>query len=70
MFAMADAKTPINKDMTIAEVLKLRPQSAGILMSRGMHCLGCVIAQGETLEQAAEVHGIPVDELIAAINEG
>jgi hybrid cluster-associated redox disulfide protein len=38
-------------------------------MSRGMHCLGCVIAQGETLEQAAQVHGIPADELLAAINK-
>ncbi|MBI5699111.1 DUF1858 domain-containing protein [Candidatus Saganbacteria bacterium] len=58
----------ITKEMTIAEVLKLKPQAAAILMSRGMHCLGCVIAQGETLEQAAEVHGIPVDELLEAIN--
>ena len=58
----------ITKEMTIAEVLKLKPQAAAILMSRGMHCLGCVIAQGETLEQAAEVHGIPADELLEAIN--
>jgi hydroxylamine reductase len=58
----------ITKDTTIAEVLKLRPSAAAILMSRGMHCLGCVIAQGETLEQAAEVHGIPIAELLEAIN--
>lgn len=62
------AEDIINKEMTIAEVLKIKPQAAAILMSRGMHCLGCVIAQGETLEQAAEVHGIPVDELLEAIN--
>jgi hybrid cluster-associated redox disulfide protein len=58
----------ITKDTTIAEVLRLRPSAAAILMSRGMHCLGCVIAQGETLEQAAEVHGIPIAELLEAIN--
>ena len=57
------------KDMTIAEVLKAKPQAAAVLMSRGMNCLGCVIAQGETLEQAADVHGIPVEELLWAINE-
>jgi hybrid cluster-associated redox disulfide protein len=66
---MAEGKIEINKDMTIAEVLKAKPQAAAILMSRGMHCLGCVIAQGETLEQAAEVHGIPVFELLDAINK-
>jgi len=66
---MAEGKIEINKDMTIAEVLKAKPQAAAILMSRGMRCLGCVIAQGETLEQAAEVHGIPVFELLDAINK-
>jgi hybrid cluster-associated redox disulfide protein len=58
----------ITKHMTIAEALKLKPQIAAVLMTRGMHCLGCVIAQGETIEQAAEVHGLDVDELINALN--
>jgi len=57
------------KDMTIADILKMKPQAAAALMSHGMHCLGCVIAQGETLAPAAEVHGIPVEELLGAINE-
>ncbi len=57
------------KDMTIAEIIKNKPGAAAILMSRGMHCLGCVIAQGETLEQAADVYGIPIDDLLKAINE-
>ena len=62
-------ETKITKDMTIAETLKLKPKIAAILMSKGMHCLGCVIAQGETLEQAAEVHGLNVSELIAELNK-
>jgi len=62
-------ETKITKNMTIAEALKIKPQIAAVLMTRGMHCLGCVIAQGETIEQAAEVHGLDVDELIKAINE-
>jgi len=66
---MAEEKPKIKKEMTIAEILKAKPEAAAVLMSRGMHCLGCVIAQGETLEQAADVHGIPVDELLKAIDE-
>jgi hybrid cluster-associated redox disulfide protein len=62
-------ETKITKDMTIAETLKLKPKIAAILMSKGMHCLGCVIAQGETLEQAAEVHGLNVAELITELNK-
>jgi hybrid cluster-associated redox disulfide protein len=59
----------LTKNMTIAEALKLKPQIAPVLMSKGMHCLGCVIAQGETIEQAAEVHGMDVDRLIKELNE-
>lgn len=59
----------ITKDMTIAEALKLKPQIAAVLMSKGMHCLGCVIAQGETVGQAAEVHGMDAEELIKELNE-
>lgn len=55
--------------MTIAEAMKLKPQIAGLLMSKGMQCIGCVIAAGETLEQAAEVHGLDPDELIKELNE-
>lgn len=59
----------ITKNMTIAEALKVKPQIAAVLMTKGMHCLGCVIAQGETIEQAADVHGLDVDELIKELNE-
>ena len=59
----------LNKEMTIAEAIKLKPQIAELLMGKGMHCLGCVIAQGETLERAAEVHGLNPDELIKELND-
>ncbi|OGC29403.1 disulfide oxidoreductase, partial [candidate division WOR-1 bacterium RIFOXYB2_FULL_48_7] len=49
-------------------VLKAKSAAAAVLMSKGMHCLGCVIAQGETIAQAAEVHGIPLDELLKELN--
>ena len=66
---MSEQKTVIKKDMAIAEAIKLKPQIAGLLMSKGMHCLGCIISQGETVEQAAEVHGLNPDELIKELNE-
>ena len=59
----------LKKDMTIAEAIKQKPQIAGLLMSKGMHCLGCIISQGETIEQAAEVHGLVPDELIKELND-
>ena len=59
----------IAKEMTVAEALKLKPQIGAVLMSKGMHCLGCVIAQGETIAQAAEVHGLDADQLMKELNE-
>jgi hybrid cluster-associated redox disulfide protein len=58
----------INKDTTIGEALSINMNIAPILMEIGMHCLGCPSAQGETLEEAAMVHGIDVNELVAKIN--
>ena len=42
---------------------------APILMASGMHCIGCPASQGESLEEAAMVHGIDSDELVTKINE-
>ena len=33
-----------------------------------MHCVGCPSAQGESLEEAAMVHGMDVDALVEEIN--
>ena len=57
----------ITKDMTIGEALRTNPEIAPVLLGIGMHCLGCPSAQGETLEEAAMVHGIEVDELMQQI---
>ena len=56
------------KDMLIQQVIELDEGTAEILMSSGMHCLGCAMAHGESIEQACAVHGIDVDELIGDIN--
>ena len=57
----------ITKDMTIGEILRTNPDVAPILMNAGMHCLGCPSAQGESLEEAAMVHRMNIDDLMAQI---
>lgn len=59
----------ITADMTISEILEIKPKAAQVLHKFGMHCLGCAIASGETLKEAAEVHDINLDELLSALNE-
>lgn len=57
----------VSKDMTIGEILRANPAVAPVLLEAGMHCLGCPSAQAETLEEAAMVHGIDIDALMAAV---
>lgn len=59
----------VTKDMIIADILAIDPGNAAILMAAGMHCIGCPASQGESLEEAAMVHGLDADELVAQINE-
>ncbi|MGN0376438.1 MAG: DUF1858 domain-containing protein [Suilimivivens sp.] len=57
----------ITKEMTIGEILRTNPDVAPILMEAGMHCLGCPSAQAESLEEAAMVHGMDINDLMTKI---
>ena len=58
----------ISKDMVIADIISIDRGVIPILMNEGMHCVGCPSAQGETLEEAAMVHGMDPDVLTALLN--
>ncbi|WMJ85668.1 DUF1858 domain-containing protein [Anaerocolumna sp. MB42-C2] len=59
----------ISKDMTIGEIIRVDQGIIPILMASGMHCVGCPSSQGESLEEAAMVHGMDADQLLGTINE-
>ena len=63
------AEQKITKDMIIADILKVDEGLIPVLLNAGMHCVGCPSSLGETLEEAAEVHGIDADELCELLNE-
>ena len=56
-------------EMVIADLIALDPNYAAILMASGMGCVGCPSSQGESIEQAAYVHGMDLDELLGRLNE-
>ena len=58
----------IDKDTKIGKLLENAPEKADILLEAGMHCLGCPASQAETLEEACEVHGIDVEDLLKELN--
>lgn len=59
----------ITKEMTIGDLVRNHPEKIEVLMSFGLGCVGCPSAQAETLEEAAMVHGLNVDQFIEALNK-
>ena len=58
----------VTKDTIIGDVVTIDEGIAPILMSAGLHCLGCAMASGETIEEACMVHGVDADDLVESIN--
>ena len=58
----------IEKTTTLGEIIQNAPEKTDILLDMGMHCLGCPASQMETIEEACEVHGIDVEELLEKLN--
>lgn len=55
--------------MLISEIIQVDQGIIPILLSVGMHCIGCPSAQGESLDEACMVHGLDVDVVVSSINE-
>lgn len=59
----------INKQMKIDEVLNKYPETEEIFVKHGFHCIGCMAASFESIEQGAIAHGIDVKKLIEDLNK-
>lgn len=59
----------ITKDTIVAKIPELNPAAVDVLWNMGMGCIHCIMADNETLEEAAAVHGFELDELLKALNE-
>ena len=65
----------ISKELTMGELLRTAQDNGvyeavvNVLLSAGMHCIGCPSSQMESLEEAAMVHGFDADILVQQIND-
>jgi len=62
------AEQVITGKTLIGEIVSKYPETVEILLSIGMHCLGCPHSQAESLEEACMVHGVSADQVVEAIN--
>ena len=59
----------ITADTVIMDALEINPKAAEILTKYGMHCLGCALAHGETVGEAAGVHGADLEAMLKELNK-
>ncbi|MFP4524735.1 MAG: DUF1858 domain-containing protein [Candidatus Woesearchaeota archaeon] len=62
----------VTRDTRISDLVESYPDAAPIVMSYGLHCIGCQVAAFETLEQGCKGHGMTdetIQELVDELNE-
>jgi hybrid cluster-associated redox disulfide protein len=65
-------KITIKKDMLVQNIINKYPESILVLMGYGLHCVGCVFANSDTIESGAKLHGFDnetIDFMISDINK-
>jgi len=62
------AEQVVTGETLVGEIVTLYPEATEILLSIGMHCLGCPASRAESLNDACAVHGLPAQQVVDAIN--
>ena len=58
----------INKDTIVIDLIEGCPEALEVLAGLGMSCAGCPGANRESLEDAAESHGVNLAEMLTVLN--
>ena len=59
----------ITRDMGIMEAIQKYPDVVGVFVAHGLGCIGCAMANFETIEQGAMAHGMDIDALMKDLND-
>ena len=67
---MAKTKSKITKKSNIAELVQENPEAGRMLAEDyGLHCVGCMAAQFDTLEAGMKIHGYQGKDINKAIKK-
>ena len=58
----------VTKDSIIGDILDYDKDTGVFFLEMSMHCLGCPMSRGESIEEACGVHGVDCEEIVAKIN--
>ena len=63
-----DRVETVTPNTLIGDMVLFHPETAELLFSIGMHCLGCPSSGVETVKDAASVHELDTDDLVRKLN--
>ena len=59
----------VTKDSIIGDVLDYDKDTGKFFLEMGMHCLGCPMSRGESIEEACGVHDVKCEDIVEKINK-
>lgn len=62
-------KPKITKEMKIKEVIQKYPKTTFVFIDYGLHCIGCPMANPETIEEAVKMHRLDLEKFLKDLNE-
>lgn len=62
-------KFVVTKETSLAEILNFKKGAETVFMGFGLHCFSCPMAQMDTVEDAARIHGVDLELLLKKLNE-
>lgn len=60
--------TAITKDAVIADVVRKHPEAIAVFLRYGLHCVGCSMAQFDTIASGARSHGVNPEYIVKDLN--
>lgn len=59
----------ITGDMVIADVINAFPQTIEVFVKLGIHCIGCYVANFESIEEGVSRHGQDPEKVVELLNK-
>jgi len=70
-FKQKDGTFKVTGDEIVQELVSIFPKAAGVMMSYGLHCVGCAASGMDTIVEGAKIHGMhekDIEQMLKDIN--
>lgn len=67
--SFGDRGDSVTADMLMGDIVADYPELIPVMLSMGLHCIGCGVSQMETLKEACEVHGLDAYDVLEVLND-